>query len=135
MDWTRFVLAVLAAGFVSSLTDWFFGGVLFHEKYLQAPEVWRHSANKSGESKAIAGSIALGFLTAAVFVFVSHRLSLHTYPVTLKLAAAVWLMVAVPILVTNSLFMKLHPALIFSHSLGWLAKLVVCALAVVLIMR
>ena len=135
MDWTRFVLAILAAGFVSSMTDWFFGGILFHDKYLETPEVWRQSVNKGGEGKAVAGSIALGFLTAAVFAFVCARLNFHSYEVTLKLAVAVWMMVAVPILITNSLFMKLHPALVFSHSLGWLVKLAVCALAVILIMH
>ena len=37
----RVFLAILAAGLATSLTDWLFMGVLFHEKYLAFPEVWR----------------------------------------------------------------------------------------------
>ena len=39
MNWTHFVLAVLVAGIVSSFTDWFFGGILFHRKYSAHPEI------------------------------------------------------------------------------------------------
>jgi hypothetical protein len=39
VNWTHFVLAVLVAGIVSSFTDWFFGGILFHRKYSAHPEI------------------------------------------------------------------------------------------------
>jgi len=37
-----------------------------------------------------------------------------------------------PLLITNALFTKLHPAITASYSLGWLVKLVVAAVAVAL---
>ncbi len=32
MDWTRIILAIVVAGVVSVVSDWFFMGFLFHEK-------------------------------------------------------------------------------------------------------
>ncbi|HUJ83567.1 MAG TPA: hypothetical protein VLW83_16895 [Candidatus Acidoferrales bacterium] len=132
MNWMHFLLAVLAAGIISSFTDWFFGGILFHDKYLAYPEVWRRSLAKS-EAPAVAWSIVLGFLTAAAFIFVCAVFHVRGYAGTLKLAMLCWLMIPVPLLITNALFIKLHPLVVVSHSLGWLTKLVVAALAAVLL--
>jgi hypothetical protein len=33
---------------------------------------------------------------------------------------------SVPLLITNSFFMKFHPLTVVSHTLGWLARLAVC---------
>jgi hypothetical protein len=38
---TRYLLALVAATAVISLTDWLFFGVLFHDRYQRTPEVWR----------------------------------------------------------------------------------------------
>ena len=130
MNWMRFALAVLAAGVGSSLTDWFFGGVLFHEKYKTYSEIWRRPQGGPGESQAIAWATALGFFTCAVFAYACARLHLSTYAGTLKLGVAVWLMAPLPMSVTNALWMKYHPLNAFAHVLGWLAKFVVAALAV-----
>ncbi len=54
---------------------------------------------------------------------------------TLVFAVLVWLMVPVPLLITNALFIKLHPLVVVSNSLGWLAKLVVAALSVTLLLK
>jgi len=129
MEWKRFLLAVLAAGVLSSFTDWLFGGVLFHEKYNVYPEVWRPALRKS-DAPAILGSIALGFLTSAAFVAVCVAFHVYGYRNALRLAALCWLMVPLPLLITNALFMKIHPLVVVSHSLGWLAKLCVAALVV-----
>jgi hypothetical protein len=34
-------LAIVVAGFVATFTDWLFMGVLFHDRYMRYPEVWR----------------------------------------------------------------------------------------------
>jgi hypothetical protein len=127
MNVERFLLAVLAAGVIGSFTDWFFGGILFHGKYLAYPEVWRQTGGKS-ETPAVAWSIVLGFLTAAAFMGVCVAFAVHGYRASLELAGLCWLMVPVPLLITNALFIKMHPLIVFSHALGWLAKLVVAAL-------
>ena len=131
MVWTHFLLAVLAAGAACSLTDWFFGGILFHGKYLAYPEVWRQGPGKS-EASAVTWSVLLGFVTCACFPFVCVAFHVGGYAKTFELAALCWLMIPVPLLVTNALFIKLHPLVVVSHLLGWLAKLCVAALAAVL---
>jgi len=133
MEWKRFLWAVLAAGLVSSFTDWLFAGVLFHEKYNAYPEVWRPALRHS-DTAAIAGSIALGFLTSASFIGVCLAFGVRGYESTLKLAVLCWLMVPLPLLITNALFIKFHALVVVSHSLGWLAKLLVAALAVALLL-
>ncbi len=124
---TRFLLATFVTGFITSLTDWVFGGILFHGKYRAHPEIWRQGPNK-GEAPAVAWSIALGFLTSAAFMSACIVFGVRGYRASLELAGLCWLMVPVPLLITNALFIKLHPLVVVSHSLGWLAKLAVAAL-------
>jgi len=129
MDWSRFALTVLVAGIGASLTDWFFGGVLFHDKYMAYPEVWRDPPG-TPETKKILLSTALGFVTCGAFAFLCVRLELVSLVLALKLAAAVWAIGPLPLIVTNALWTKVHPANAVAHLLGWLAKLGVTALAV-----
>jgi hypothetical protein len=134
MNWTRFGLTVLAAGVVSSLTDWFFMGDLLYRRYNKYPEIWRHPGGQ-GETKAIAWSSPLPFLTCAVFAFLCVELGLHSYIATLKLALGAWLIGPLPLIISIALFLKLQPAIAMAYSLGWLVKLVVAAAAVVWILR
>jgi hypothetical protein len=123
---TRFLLATFVTGFITSLTDWVFSGILFHHKYSAYPEIWRQGPNK-GEAPAVAWSIALGFLTSAAFMSACVVFAVHGYRSSLELAGLCWLVVPLPLLVTNALFVKIHPLVVFAHSLGWLAKLGVAA--------
>jgi hypothetical protein len=134
MNWIRVALTVLVGGFVASLTDWLFMGDWLYSRYNQYPEIWRHPHGQ-GEMKAIAWSVPLPFITCAVFALLCARLNLHSYSATLKLAVAIWLVGPLPLLITNALFIKLHPAITVSYCLGWLVKLVVAAVAVVLVLR
>ena len=135
MNWIRFGLTVLAAGIGSSLSDWLFMGTLFHEKYKMSAEVWRRPEGGPGESRAVALATVLGFITCAAFAYTCARFGHHTYSTTLKLAIAVWLIAPLPMILTNALWIKLHPLLAVSHSAGWLAKLAIAALAVGLLLR
>ena len=128
MNWKHFLLAILAASIASSFTDWLFAGVLFHDKYLAYPEVWRKELRKD-DTGAITWSMILGLLTSAAFMAACIVFNIHGYRSTLEFAALVWLMVPLPLTITNALFIKLHPLIVVSHSLGWLAKLAVAALA------
>ncbi len=131
---TRMVLAILASGVVAMFTDWFFFGVLFHEKYKTNPEVWRRPGGGPGETKAVVLAMILGFLTSLVFVYLCYRVNFHHWATTWRLATGLWLMIPVPILVTQHLWVKIHPLTTLAHALGWLAKLLVIAAAVALIM-
>jgi hypothetical protein len=134
MNWIRLALTVFAGGLATSLTDWLFMGDWLYKRYNQYPEIWRHPHGE-GEMKAIASYTPLPFVTCAVFTLLCARLNLHSYSATVKLAFAIWLVGPLPLLIGNALFIKLHSAITASYSLGWLAKLVVAAVAVTMILR
>ncbi len=134
MAWGRIALAVLASGFVSSMTDWLFMGDWLYKRYDRNPEIWRYRGGQ-GENKAIFWSSVFPFLTCGVFVLLCSRLHLYSYSASLELAAAIWLIVPLPLTITNALWLKLAPAIATSYAIGWLFKLSLAALAVALILR
>jgi hypothetical protein len=132
MNWTRFALAVLAAGFVTSMTDWLFMGDLLYKHFDKNPEIWRISGGKS-ESKAIAWSIPIPLLTIAAFDFLCVHFRLHSYRAAFEFALAVWLVAPLPMLVTNAIWIKISAPITASYSIGWLVKLLVAAFFVILL--
>jgi hypothetical protein len=130
MNWVRLAAIIVGAGIVSSLTDWFFAGDWIHRGYTY-PEVWR----QGGESRAIALTSPLPFVTCGVFAFAAARLGLHSVSSALKLAVAVWMIGPLPLILTNAAFMKLHRVFVTSYAIGWLTKLVIVAVAVGLFLR
>src|SRR5216684_1508436 len=62
MNWTQVLLTLVASAVVASFTDWYFFGVLFHDRYLVTPGVWRQYKDKKDEMRSIAirGSAARG---------------------------------------------------------------------------
>jgi len=124
MEWARLVATVVGAGVGSSLTDWFFAGDWLHRRWTY-PEIWRQGA----EERAIALTAPLPFLTCGVFTYAAARLGLHSIASTVKLAAAVWLMGPLPLILTNAAFMKLHRVFVAFYAVGWLVKLLVAAIA------
>lgn len=131
MNLGRITVAILISGFLGSFTDWFFGGYLFHKQYLAYPEIWRNVAgDKAAENRAVRWSVILGFLTCAAFIYACFVFGIHGYAAALCFAAFVWVIAPLPLLITNALFIKMHPLNVVSNSLGWLAKLILAALAV-----
>jgi hypothetical protein len=127
MSIAHFAGALLAATIVSSLTDWFFFGVLFHSRYQAYPEVWRSEFSGKNEWKAIVIATVLSVFMAGTFLFLVHKLGLNGFLPPLKLAIAIWVIAVVPITVTNFIFIRLHPGVLVSHLLGWLVRLAVFA--------
>lgn len=125
MNWARFAAIVLGAGIVTSLTDWFFAGDWLHRRYTY-PEVWRQGV----ESKAIALTSPLPFLTCGVFAYLAAASGIHSVFSAIKLAGAIWLIGPLPLILTNAAFMKLHRVFVASYSIGWLVKLILIAVAV-----
>ncbi|MDD5543842.1 MAG: hypothetical protein PHX83_11770 [Acidobacteriia bacterium] len=130
MEWTRIILATLAGGIGATLTDWVFFGILFHDKNKAFPEVWRRPEGGKGETQAVVIATLLGFLTCFCFVFLCSRTAFIQWVRTWKMAVGLWLMIPVPILVSQHLWMKVHPLVTLTHALGWLAKLLVAAAVV-----
>jgi hypothetical protein len=119
------VWAILAGAVLGSLADWLFAGVLFHGRYQVHPEVWR-----AGNQRArIAGAQALCLVTSAAFVLLAWRLHQIDMRGALKLAAMIWLIGPLPLLVANALFIKIDHLVTASHAAGWLIKLLLIAAA------
>ena len=125
------VWATLLGGLLGSLADWLFAGILFHDRYFRYPEVWRAGV---GERRRILIAQGLALVTAGAFVALAVRFGQTDLRDTLKLAAMIWLIAPLPLLLANSLFIKLDPMVTASHAAGWLAKLMLCGLAVALLL-
>src|ERR1700739_3963716 len=113
MNLTRLALITIGTGVITSLTDWFFAGDWIHRRFTY-PEIWRTGA----ESRAIALSSPLPFLTCAMFACLAAHLGLHSYRSASELALAIWLIGPLPLILTNAAFMKLHQVFVASYSLG-----------------
>ena len=130
MDWHIFA-ACLVGAILGSLADWIFAGVLFHGRYQRHPEVWRTGTS---ETLRIGGAQLLCLLTSVAFVALAERLGLVDLGGALKLAAMIWLVAPLPLLVTNALFIKIDPLVTASHAAGWLVKLLLVAAATAVIL-
>jgi hypothetical protein len=125
MNWTRFFLAVLLSGIAASFTDWVFMGVLFHRKYLAYPEIWRIKAGQN-DTRSIILSSFLGVLSCAAFLYFCFWTgALSSHRAALNAALLVSLAAPIPIIFSNIVWIKMHPLLGVSHSLGWVARFVV----------
>lgn len=124
MNWIRFALIVICAGIASSLTDWFFAGDWLHRRFTY-PEIWR----QGNESRAIALTSPLPFVTCGIFAFVLARLGIHSVTGALGLAVAIWLIAPLPLILANAASMKLHRLFVACYAAGWLIKLVITAVA------
>jgi hypothetical protein len=123
MNWMRIALVSLGAGVVTSLTDWFFAGDWIHRRYTY-PEIWRQGA----ESRAIALTSPLPFLTCGVFAILSAKLGLTALGAS-RVALAIWVIGPLPLILTNAAFMKLHRVFVVSYAIAWLVKLELAAFA------
>ncbi|HWP02462.1 MAG TPA: hypothetical protein VNL96_03310 [Gemmatimonadaceae bacterium] len=130
----RILLAIVMANLVVSLVDWYFFGVLWHEKYKAYPEVWRRPQGGPGEGRAVALSALVGALTPTVFVLLCVALGMVRLQQALQLGVGVWLVAPVPMWSWNYIFMKVHPLVVVSGIVGWLVRLGVTALVVGLLL-
>jgi hypothetical protein len=135
MDLTRYLAALVATSVAMSFSDWYFMGVLFHAKYLAYPDTWRHAGKPAGERLAVAWATLLGVLTAAAFLWLAAWLGLAGSARSFGLSLGVWLAGPLPLIVTNGFFIKVHPLNTLAMALGWLARLLICALAAWVILR
>jgi hypothetical protein len=128
MHWTRFLLAVIVSGLGASITDWLFMGVLFHDKYLETPEIWRSKPGQPEVANIIASTM-IGFVSCAAFLYLCYWTgALTVHYASFRMAVLAWLVAPLPLIFTNALWIKMNPLLALSHSLGWLARFAVTAL-------
>jgi hypothetical protein len=127
MTWARFLVAVVASGVATMFTDWLFMGLLFHGKYQDTPEIWRIKPGQS-DKKSILASALLGVVSCAAFIFLCRWTGALTPRSEMHTAEIVWIAGAVPVIFSNIVWIRMHPLLGVSHSLGWLARFVVSGL-------
>jgi hypothetical protein len=130
----RYVLALAVASVAASFSDWYFMGVLFHDKYLAYPETWRHRGGR-GESLAIAGSTLTGVLSAGAFLWLAARLGVAGDNQVFLLAGGLWLAGPVPLLLTQGAFIKIHFFNTVGALLGWLVRFALFAITARLILH
>jgi intracellular septation protein A len=121
------IWAALIGAVLGSLADWLFAGILFHDRYQTYPEVWRPGAGAVRSRIVLAQGLAL--VTSAAFVALAWKLHQTDYSGNLKLAAMIWLVGPLPLLLANALFIKLDPLVTASHAAGWLVKLLLIGAA------
>jgi hypothetical protein len=130
VNWGRIIEAGLLASVLASFTDWYFFGIMFHDRYYTNAGVWRKYADKKDEIRSITIGTIFGAATSFVFIIFVSYLGRTALPSVLAAAGVLWVMIPLPLLLTNSIFMRIDRALVVSHALGWLARLVVSALCV-----
>lgn len=135
MEAWHYVLALAVASVATSFSDWYFMGVLFHDRYLVYPEVWRHSGDQRGESLAIAWSTLTGVLSAGAFLWLAVRLGVATDVRVFFLAGGIWLAGPVPLLLTQAAFIKIHFLNTVAVLLGWLVRFALFAATARLILH
>jgi len=123
------IVAVLAAGLVSSFTDWLFMGVLFSSRYKTYPETWWPRATKADETKPILYSTIIGFITAAGVIALCAITGTHGLKADLILAAIAWAAGPLVVCITNGLWVRIDPAVTFAHSVGYLVRFLIAAVA------
>ena len=127
MDW-KLIVAVVAAGILSSFTDWYFMGVLFRDRYQKYPETW-WPRTKAGETKPILYSTAIGFITAAGVIALCELAGAASITAALTVAVIAWAAGPLVVTVTNGFWVRIDPQVTFAHAVGYLARFVIAGIA------
>jgi Protein of unknown function (DUF1761) len=124
------ILAILAAGLAATFTDWLFMGVLFHDRYMRYPEVWRDGIVGGQDRTAVIYSCALDFVAAAGIVALCVLADIHTLWPAIGVAVFAWVAGPLVITITNGFFMKIDWAVIGAHCAAYLVRFLIAGIAV-----
>lgn len=134
MHEARFLIVVVVASLAASLTDWLFMGVLFHDRYQSAPEIWRASTG-ANEPRLILYSQVIGVISCGALTCLCAWFHLSSAPQGLTAALLVWLAGPAVVLAQMVLWIKMHPLVGLSHAFGWLARFAITALLAVWLLK
>jgi hypothetical protein len=127
MNW-HFWAALVAGLVVANLADWLFAGVLLHGRYMRHPEVWRIPGNNT---RGIVIAQVLTIPTVLGTIALLDVAGARTMGPALLVATLVWSIATAPATIINGVFVKIDPAVVAAHTVGWLVKLLgVAAVAV-----
>lgn len=134
--WTLLVVKIFGSAlliFASALiSDWIFSGSKWAQKYFsRVPEIWR--TMETGENKIIRTSLLMTITYSVAFVlfyFIMRPGLIFTSPLThgIAIGTFLWVLVPLPHLVTQHLYIKYHPAITRMQLAGWYMKLVSASL-------
>jgi hypothetical protein len=68
LTWWHVVSACAIACIATTLNDWFFFGIVFHDKYSVFPEVWRRAPG-TDEKRTVTAAMLIGFVTPIGYLF------------------------------------------------------------------
>src|SRR5215471_12921262 len=125
MSWI-IVVAVFAAGTIASFTDWYFFGVLFHDRYFLHPETWwpRERSN----TKPILYSTALGYITAAAVIALCAMAGVDSIWSGIKVAFVAWLSGSFVQVATTYIWIRIDLKVTIAHALGYLARFLIAGI-------
>jgi len=139
--WTMLVIKLVGAILLilasTLLVDWVFSGSKWAHKYFsRAPEIWRPMEAgdaKKTERRVVQMSLLMSFifsLTSLLFYFVMRPGLIFTVPLVRAFATAtfLWLLIPLPQLITQHLFIKYHPGTTAQQLAGWYVKLFAASL-------
>jgi hypothetical protein len=131
VNWIRIIEAGVAASILASFSDWYFFGILFHTRYhREGPGIWRKYKDKKDEMRSIFLSTIYQSITCFVFVIACRYLGITILAHALFAAGVAWFMLPLPLLLSQANFIRIDRMIIFSHSVGWLARLLISAMCV-----
>jgi hypothetical protein len=121
----KFFLIIVGAGTVSTITDYAFTGGRAQKRFTD-PAIWR----KDHGGKAALLALLLPFFTCAFFAFTANQLAIRSVHASIKLAVAMWAIGPLPLILTNTAFLKLRWAYATNYAIAWLVKLMIIAVLV-----
>jgi hypothetical protein len=127
MSWIV-LAAVFIAGTVATFTDWYFMGVLFHDRYGTYPETW-WPRDRSTETKPILYSSALGYVTAAAVIALCAMAGVGDVWGGIKVAVIAWLAGSFVQVATTHIWVRIDPKVSIAHALGYLARFLIAGIA------
>jgi hypothetical protein len=127
MSWI-ILAAVFVAGTIATFTDWYFMGVLFHDRYQAYPETW-WPRDKSTETMPILYSSALGYVTAAAVIALCAMAGVDSVWSGIKVAFIAWLAGSFVQVVTTHIWVRIDVRVSVAHALGYLARFLIAGIA------
>ena len=126
MSWIV-VAAVFAAGTIASFTDWYFMGVLFHDRYQTYPETWW--PRQQNDTKPILYSTALGYVTAAAVIALCAMAGVDSVWSGIKVGFLAWLAGSFVQVATTHIWVRIDLKVSIAHALGYLARFLIAGIA------
>ncbi|HWA03628.1 MAG TPA: hypothetical protein VG819_08870 [Rhizomicrobium sp.] len=126
MSWI-IVAGVLAAGIAANFTDWYFMGVLHHDRYRTHPDTWW--PRERSDTRPIVYSSALSFITAAAVVALCAMAGVDGIWSGIKVAFIAWLAGPFVQVVTTQIWVRMDWHVSVAHALGYLARFLIAGIA------